>query len=101
MRVIEKQMLNAIDNKIDWTKDNTSVFFISANESGNPHGSRSEVYLHGNHIASYWHGLNDALEVCENTLKRYPTNTTKSRLRALGVNVTTKRGVTYLNGEVI
>ena len=30
------------------------------------------------------------------TLRRYPTNTTKSRLRALGVNVTTRKGVTYL-----
>lgn len=101
MRVIEKQMLNAIANKIDWNKDNTSVFFISATESGNHAGARSEVYLHDNHIASYWHDLNDALEVCENTLIRYPTKTTKSRLRALSVNVTTKRGVTYLDGVSI
>ena len=30
-------------------------------------------------------------------LKRWPTVTTKSRLRALGVNVYTRKGITYVN----
>jgi hypothetical protein len=51
MRKIEEEMLSAVHAKRDFRKDNTTVFFISAMESGNPHGSRAEVYLHGNHIA--------------------------------------------------
>jgi len=39
--------------------------------------------------------------VNETTLKNYPTNTTKSRLRALGVPVSTKQGVIYLYGKAI
>jgi hypothetical protein len=35
------------------------------------------------------------------TLSRWSTNTTKSRLRALGANVTTRKGVTYLNNVAI
>jgi hypothetical protein len=105
MRKIEQQMLNAIHTKTDkWVKDNTGVFYLSANETGNPFGARSEIYLHGNLIAEYWHDrahLNSAIEVDTSTLKRYPTNTTKSRLRALGANVTTKKGITYLDGVAV
>lgn len=93
-------MIGAIHAKKDFIKDNTAVFFISANESGNPHGSRSEVFLHGNHIADYWHD-SGTLEVDTITLKRWATNTTKSRLRALGAKVTTKNYATYLDGKAI
>jgi hypothetical protein len=110
MRKIESDVLAAIQAKKDFVKDNTSVYFISAQESGNPYGSRSEVYLHGNHIANYWHGdiaqgidLQGAgpVEVNIRTLKSWPTNTTKSRLRALGVNLTQKKGVLYIDGVQI
>lgn len=110
MRTIEKKMLEAIAAKKDMTIDNTSVCFISANESGNPYGSRSEVFLHGNQIATYWHGdvakgieLQGAnnLEINIRTLKSWPTNTTKSRLRALGCNLQTKKGEIYLDGDKI
>lgn len=101
MRKIEKQMLQAIHDKMDkWTNDNTSVFYVSAAESGNPHGARSEIYLHGHHIADYWHE-SGTLSVDSLTLARWPSNTTKSRLRALGANVTTKAWRTYLDGVAV
>lgn len=110
MRVIEKKMLEAIKAKKDWMLDNTAVNYISAQESGNPYGSRSEVFLHGNHIATYWHGDTAKgidttgagnAEVNVRTLQRWPSPTTKSRLRALGVSVYTRKGVTYLNDKAI
>ena len=100
MRKIEKEMLSAVHAKRDFRKDNTSVFFISSSESGNPNGSRAEVYLHGNHIANFWHECG-TLEVNARTLARWQTPTTKSRLRALGANVTTRKGQTFLDGQLI
>jgi hypothetical protein len=100
MRKIEQQMNRAIVLCNDWYLDNTAVHYISAKESGNPYGARAEIYLHGNHIASYWYEAR-ALEVNEVTLKRYPTNTTKSRLRALGANLVSKRGKLYLDDKEV
>ena len=102
MRKIESQMLNAVHNKLEkWTNNNTAVFYISASESGNPFGSRSEIYMHGNLIAEYWHDEKAPLAVNRNTLARWQTPTTKSRLRALGANVSTRKGITYLNNVAI
>jgi hypothetical protein len=101
MRKIEKQMVAAVQSKQDFRLDNTSVFFISAQESGNPFGSRSEIYLHGNLIAEYWHDEKAPLAVNRDTLARWSTPTTKSRLRALGANVATRKGVTYLDNVAI
>jgi len=100
MRKIEKEMLSAVHAKRDFRKDNTAVFFISSSESGNPNGSRAEIYLHGNHIASFWHECG-TLEVNTRTLAQWQTPTTKSRLRALGANVTTRKGQTFLDGQLI
>lgn len=97
MRKIEKEMLEAIHARKYWNSGNTCVDYVVA---GNPHGARSEVFLHGNHIADYWHDTK-TLDVDVVTLAKWSTVTTKSRLRALGANVTTKRGVTFLNGEAI
>jgi hypothetical protein len=101
MRKIEKQMIEAVKNKREFRLDNTTVFFISASESGNPHGSRSEISLYDNLIAEYWHDAPTPLEVNAQTLARWSTPTTKSRLRALGANVATRKGVTYLNDQPI
>jgi hypothetical protein len=89
MRQIEKKMIDAIQQGRNFTLDNTHVK-IDANTA--------HVFLHGNHIASVTHGN---VRVNVNTLRAYPTPTTKSRLRALGVNVSTKKGITYLNGEEV
>ena len=100
MRKIEKLMIEAIVKRQNWHKDNTAVYYIPATESGNPHGARSEIKLHNNIIAEMWYE-SGKLEVNVAMLRRYPTPTTKSRLRALNVNVATRRGVTYLNNEAI
>ena len=46
MRKIERQMNNAVKNKIAWSNNNTCTTFDSTIEN-------CFVYLHGNHIATY------------------------------------------------
>ena len=69
MRLIEKQMNAAIQNNIDWQKDNTQVI---TQQDG-----VSFVYLHGNKIA----------EIDDTSMTLFDggwqSNTTKSRLNAL------------------
>jgi len=68
MRVIEKQMNDAISQEIDWKKDNTEVINIEG---------VSFVYLYNNLIAMVgdtWLELFDG---------GYKSNTTKSRLNAI------------------
>ena len=91
MRKIEKEMLQAVLTGSNWSKDNTSVSF-----SNNGNGL---VSLHGNIIAYVDTQTN--IEPDLNTLKRWPTVTTKSRLRALGLNIETKKGVNYYNGMIV
>jgi hypothetical protein len=76
MRLIEREMLDAINRGVNWSKDNTRVEVA---------GSLVHVYLHNHHIATVIRG-SDMVEVNKNTLYHWPTVTTKSRLRALGVN---------------
>jgi len=92
MRKIEQQMIDAITNRKAWQLDNTAVTVRT--------DSSMSVYLHGNHIADIDCPSGFVL-VNENTLRRWQTPTTKSRLRALGVNVSTRKGVTYLNNVAI
>jgi hypothetical protein len=92
MRKIEKQMVAAVQNLAKWRLDNTSVSPID--------DVNCAIYLHGHEIALI-NQRSGLVMVNENTLKAYPTNTTKSRLRALGVDVTTRKGVTYLYGKPV
>jgi hypothetical protein len=92
MRKIEQQMMTAIMNRKSWQCGNTMVSIRDDNSVS--------VFLHGNHIADIDCPSGFVL-VNGSTLRRYPTNTTKSRLRALGVNVSTRKGVTYLNNEPV
>ena len=46
MRQIEREMNNAVKNKIAWSKSNSCTTFDSTIEN-------CFVYLHGNHIATY------------------------------------------------
>jgi hypothetical protein len=93
VRKIEQQMVKAVKAKEGLYKDNTSVMH-------NPSLNTSNIYLHGNHIATYYH-VNGRLKVNIDTLKRWPTNTTKSRLRALGANLVSKRGKLYLDDKEV
>ena len=93
MRLIEEQMNQAIIHKNTWSKDNTKVMYL-------PQLDQSYIYLHGHQIALYDH---TELRVMVNleTLAEWPTVTTKSRLRALSVDVCTRKHVTYVNGKAI
>ena len=95
MRVIEKEMLEAIKHGRDWFKDNTRVEVASRYRS-----YWVDVYLHGNHIAEVIcrMGCDDIVKPNISTLLDYPTRTTMSRLRALGVDVCTRKGVVMLDG---
>jgi hypothetical protein len=92
MRKIEQQMKDAIHHHIRWSLDNTIVSPLD--------DITIAVYLHGHEIALI-NQRNGFVMTNMDTLRRYPTNTTKSRLRALGVDVSTRKGVTYLNNVAI
>ena len=68
MRKIERQMNNAIRCNQNFQKDNTAVINV---------GTKSFVYLHGNHIATVG---SDFLQIFDGG---WQSNTTKSRLNAL------------------
>lgn len=93
MRLIEKQMNQAINSKSNWSKDNTEVMYYEGN-------NLSHVRLHGHHIAYFDHNSG---EIVPNvgTLAAWPTRTTKSRLRALDVDVYTRKNITYVNGKEV
>ena len=93
MRIIEKEMLAAIANKEDWKKDNTEVVFTDLEAC-----DYSSIFLHSNLIAVFNHASR-VVDVVEETLEKFPSNTTMSRLRALGVDVKRKGGKVFLYGE--
>lgn len=81
MRKLELEMKAAVAACRNWKSSNTEVVADS---------NTAKVYLHGNHIATI-NGNN--VEVNMDTVRRWPTNTTLSRLRALGVSVRRVKGV--------
>ena len=99
MRLIETEMLEAVRDGRDWSKNNTRVEV----ESGDCIQFIANVYLHNHLIAVVWHrkGCDDVVTVSEETLRNWPTRTTMSRLRALGVDVCTRKGEVILNGKAI
>lgn len=92
MRKIEQQMLSAIHNHVRFQSANTIVSPLDE--------LTVAIYLHGHEIALI-NQRSGFVMTNVDTLRRYPTNTTKSRLRALGVNVATRKGVTYLDNIAI
>ena len=88
MRKIEKEMIQALKDKRHWNKDNTMVHSYGA------------VYLHGNHIADV-DPVTGELKVNLYTLRKWPSMTTRSRLRALGANLVSIKGILHLNGVSI
>lgn len=93
MRTIEKEMLQAIKDKRNWSKSNTVVIY-------NPISDKSKVHLFGNLIGRYIHSK-DIFETNIDMLLKWPSVTTISRLRALGVNVTQKNWKLYIDGQLI
>lgn len=99
-RKIEQEMCAAAAGMRDWNCDNTSVQIGTNAANGAP---TARVYLHGNHIASVTQVRHDelSLQVMSGVLADWPTNTTISRLRALGADVRVDRRKVYLNGVLI
>lgn len=97
-RKIEQQILAAIREGRFWQSGSTCVMF-------NAERNVCTVYLHGNRIAVYSAG-NDArarlmnikdVAAIRDTFRRFPTATTRSRLRALGIDASIKRGVAMID----
>ena len=95
MRLIEKEMNRAIAQGKDWSKANTAVVIVKGTNV-----QLAGVYLHNNHIATVSVGAfgHNVRPNCD-TLRDYPTRTTMSRLRALGVDVCTRKGVVHVDGK--
>lgn len=74
MRKLEQEMLTAIREGRDWRKDNTKVLWVSINYCA--------IYLHGNHLGNYIRFSQRYIHN-PNTLDKWPTRTTKSRIKAL------------------
>ena len=87
MRVIEKQMLEAIRNGKKFYQDNTEVQVL---QNGCVY-----VYLFGNCIYKIVNGT-PKFNLCG-----WNSATTRSRLNALGVNVTSKNRIPHYNGKPI
>ena len=94
MRKIEKKLIEAISRWKTWKQANTSTLAICNPE--NPPAETVLVYLHDNHIATVYH--DGSVEPNNATFKAWPTTTTASRLRALGVAATIRKGVPHIDG---
>ena len=96
MRKIEQQMVDAIEAGVSWSKDNTAV-------DHNDLTGLIKVYLHGHHIAtrSVLSTGSRLWSINYDTLREWPTRTTMSRLRALGFDVYTRKGVAYHAGQEV
>ena len=88
MRKIEREMNNAVKNKIAWSKSNTCTTFSSDLKE-------CFIYLHGNHIATYNYTLKE-LELYDGG---WQSNTTKSRLNALCYELATGFSVFQKNWD--
>ena len=93
MRKIESQMNRAIRTQSNWSNSNTTV-------STSDNGLQSKVFLHGNHIATYFH-VERQLQIFDGG---WQSVTTKSRLNALcyefvtGVRLFQKNWTWYVSG---
>lgn len=92
MRKIEQKMNEAVVNNKAWQGSNTTVSPID--------DVNCAVFLHGNHIADV-NSDTGFVMVNLNTLRNWPSMTTRSRLRALGADLVSIKGVLHLNGKSI
>jgi hypothetical protein len=101
MRAIEKEMLDAIAECKSKRIGNTEVVHGTvAGDECLDEFDYADIFLHGHSIATVYHPSTseEYLSVDIKTLRAYPTRTTMSRLRALGVDVCTRKGEVYLHG---
>ena len=86
-RKIETRIVNAL-------RDNAP--FKSGRDEVRATATGVAYYLHGNLVASKTYGK--PLEPYAPTFSAWPTPTTASRLRALGLDATIRKGVPHLDG---
>ena len=89
MRKIEQQMNEAIRSGNNWKSANTEV--VITDDTAN-------VYLHGHHIATVCSAIDCTLPNRQ-TFREWPTATTRSRLRALGVDASIKNFQACIDGR--
>lgn len=94
MRKIEEEMNEAIANGNNWQKDNTAVIFTRHHNE-----LQGAVFLHSNMIAHIT--PNKTIIPVEETFLQNPTQTTVSRLKALGVDAQIKNQCPMINGQFI
>ena len=98
MRKIEENMCNAIDCGQPWSGGNTMV---TPRQRING-DTVCSVFLHGHHIADVeFTASGRVIDVNIETLRRWPTVTTKSRLRALGVDLFQKDFEIFIDGRAV
>jgi hypothetical protein len=102
MRKIEQQMVEAVKANKNWKGGNTEVGVMW----DFPCKTRTNIYLHGNHIAIIHQDTSHGGQPWEvipirPTFRNWPTPTTRSRLRALGVDASIKNGCAMLDGEEV
>lgn len=88
MRKIEQSMNRAIASGRDWANANTRVEHTAEGSA--------LVYLHGNHIATI--RSDGSVYANPYTFASWPTRTTASRLRALGVDARISDGAPLIDG---
>lgn len=96
MRKIEQSMVQAVYERRNWRSGNTEVIQY-------PEYGLCEVVLHGNVIATVEylpHSVRHVVPAMA-TVQRWPTRTTFSRLRALGVDVEVVGGKAYIDGRAV
>lgn len=92
MRIIERDMLKAVQKNVDWQSGNTRVARATTAAPG-------AVYLHGNKIATF--DTQGEVTPVLGTFYNWPTLTTASRLRALGISAHISNGDPVIDGRVI
>ena len=100
-RKVERDMLAAVRARRDWAGGSTVVSYCPDPDPHLAHPQdKALVYLHGHLIAVYFYGSNE-VDPLRPTFRDWPTNTTASRLRALGVPAHRCRGRPCIDGETI
>jgi len=99
MRKIELEMVLAIAERKTWISGNTSVEYLPSVDT-NMHAriEHAKVYLFKNHIATFTYADN-SLTFNSETLRQWPTRTTKSRCNALSFKLGTLGKTLLVTGE--
>jgi len=93
MRKIEQMMLIGVYSKANFSLGNTTVHYNDAT-------NMSCIRLHGNLIATYCHDL-EKVNPSLGMFRDWPTRTTASRLRALGVDASIRNFEATIDGVVL